>query len=245
MSRLTQSGWMSPGFAPKKSRPSGSACQHEVALLPGPGRVALARVDHRAREVVGERGGLAGAHDCAASRPGSTSASRRPSRASRRRGARRGPAVRRAVELHRLARDAAARRPPAGSWLRQRPCIAPEPEQSRRAPGRAASRSRFPPPRTQVSSIAGLRGVSCPAPARRPGGSRGVWAVSGPTSDGELVQPLGAQDLRVVLREPVARVGDRAPARRARRCLRPGRRRPGDRQRREEQRREEGRAEDA
>ena len=30
-----------------------------VALLPGPGRVALARVDDRAREVVGERGGLA------------------------------------------------------------------------------------------------------------------------------------------------------------------------------------------
>ena len=57
-----------------------------VALLALPGRVALPRVDHRAREVVGEGGGLARRprRRCAASPPGSAWACRRRSAASRR-----------------------------------------------------------------------------------------------------------------------------------------------------------------
>ena len=48
-----------------------------VALLAGPGRIALARVDDRARQVVGERRGLAAVRpDGAASPPDSASRGR-------------------------------------------------------------------------------------------------------------------------------------------------------------------------
>ena len=60
LSRSTQSGWTSPGLAPKKrssERIGWSAVPSRSS--PGPGRVALARLDDRAGEVVGERGGLA------------------------------------------------------------------------------------------------------------------------------------------------------------------------------------------
>ena len=54
----TQSGWTSPAWRRRTGRRSGSA-RPAVALLAGPRRIALARVDDRAREVVGERGRLA------------------------------------------------------------------------------------------------------------------------------------------------------------------------------------------
>ena len=57
LSRFTQSGWTSPAWRRRRGRRSGSG-RGAVALLPGPGRVALARVDDRTGEVVGERGRL-------------------------------------------------------------------------------------------------------------------------------------------------------------------------------------------
>ncbi len=71
--RSTQSAWTSPVLAPKK-RSSGRSGRGAVALVAGPGRIALARVDDRAGQVVGEGSRLAAVarRRCAASRPGST-----------------------------------------------------------------------------------------------------------------------------------------------------------------------------
>ena len=111
LSRSTQSGCGSPAAAPK-NRSSERIGATAVALLAGPGRVALARQHDRAREVVGERGGLAAVRADAAQRHGrdGRSASWRSRTAWRRGRAAQRVAVGRAVELHASCGDAGAGR---------------------------------------------------------------------------------------------------------------------------------------
>ena len=119
-----------------------------VPLLARPGRVALARVDDRAREVVRERGRLAAARADRAERDGRVGRRGRRSRVERRdrRRAVEGVPVGRAVELDRAADDARARpvavSPPAGRrWSAS--SRRPSARAGRPAACRGASRSGF------------------------------------------------------------------------------------------------------
>ena len=145
----------------------GADADDAVAFLAHPGRVALARVDDRARKVVGERGGLAAARADRAQRDGGVGRRRRRVRVQRRD---RGRAVERvavggAVELDRLPTipaPAPASCRPAGRRSRAS-CRRRSARAGRRAACPAASRSgcrRRSPSSKSVVTCAAVSGVS-------------------------------------------------------------------------------------
>ncbi len=183
-----------------------------VALLPGPGRVALARVDDRAREVVREGGRLAAGAAHVTEGDGGVRRGRRRVRVETRDrgGAVERPAVRGAVELKRLALDARCGRV-AGVHLHvlvgARAAGAAEAEQAgelRVRPHRDQVPARLHPVGQQGHLGVGdrRRGQQDHAVAGElVGGHRAIGGV-------ELVESLRAQDLGVVAAEGIVRGRD-------------------------------------
>ena len=142
----------------------GADRRRAVAFLSGPGRVALTRVDDRARQIVGECRRLAAVAADAAQRDGRIGGRRRRARVQRRQLGRAAErvAVGGAVELNGLGDD-------SGSGTRsgdQQIGVAERRPGGRSGPSRLASCAsgriaiRFPPPVTQLLSIVTCAAVS-------------------------------------------------------------------------------------
>ena len=168
----------------RRGRPSGSARRARPSrFCPAQAGIALARVDDRAREVVGERRGLRRRRRCAASRPG-LRRRRARARVERRDASRPRRVQRSAVPWNCIVSPVmpAARLRPADSRCRGRRCREPRPSRPASA-GVGTHRDQVAAardPGARARRPARRSGRS--ARARRPGRRASVCVLSDPTS---------------------------------------------------------------